>query len=53
MGRRTSSTALALAVHLFDLGRSRSKRQQFAGLLAREPAMTDSWFRSLILELKC
>jgi hypothetical protein len=44
--------ALALAVRLFDLGRMTETRRQFARALATEPAMTESWFRSLILELK-
>lgn len=44
--------ALALAVRLFDLGREDVIRRRFAGALAREPAMTEGWFRSLILELK-
>ena len=44
--------ALALAVHLFDLGTSADVRRRFARALAAEPAMTESWFRSLTLELK-
>jgi len=44
--------ALALAVRLFDLGRTTETRRRFARALATEPAMTESWFRSLILELK-
>jgi hypothetical protein len=44
--------ALALAVRLFDLGRAKETRRRFARLLGNEPAMTESWFRSLILELK-
>jgi hypothetical protein len=44
--------ALALAVHLFDLGREGEIRRRFAGALGREPAMTEGWFRALILELK-
>ena len=44
--------ALALAVRLFDLGRKDATRRRFANALGREPAMTKSWFRSLILELK-
>ena len=45
-------SALALAVSLFDLGRKRETRLRFARELARQPAMTESWFRSLVLELK-
>ena len=44
--------ALALAVRLFDLGREARTRLLFARLLAGEPAMTESWFRSLVLEVK-
>ena len=44
--------ALALAVRLFDLGREAATRRRFAGALGREPAMTEGWFRSLVLELK-
>ena len=44
--------ALALAVRLFDLGRANETRRRFARALASEPTMKDSWFRSLILELK-
>jgi len=44
--------ALALAVRLFDLGREDATRRRFARALGREPAITESWFRSLILELK-
>jgi hypoxanthine phosphoribosyltransferase len=44
--------ALALAVRLFDLGRVKDARLSFARALAREPAMTERWFRSLILEIR-
>jgi hypothetical protein len=44
--------ALALAVRLVDLGTNRETRRRFARALADEPAMTESWFRSLILEVK-
>jgi hypothetical protein len=44
--------ALALAVRLFDLGRMTETRRRFARSLASEPAMKESWYRSLILELK-
>jgi hypothetical protein len=44
--------ALALAVRLFDLGRMTETRRRFARALASAPAMKESWFRSLILELK-
>jgi len=42
--------ALALAVRLFDLGREGATRRRFARSLAREPAMSERWFRSLVLE---
>ncbi len=45
-------TALSLAVRLFDLGRSSKVRRWFARRLTGEPAMTEAWFRSLVLELK-
>lgn len=44
--------AVALALHLYDLGRNREWRLRFAKELARQPAMTEAWFRSLILEIK-
>jgi hypothetical protein len=44
--------ALALALRLFDLGRTAETRRRFARALRNEPAMKESWFRSLILELK-
>jgi hypothetical protein len=44
--------ALSLALHLFDLGRSRKGRLRFARSLGEEAAMTESWFRSLLLEIK-
>jgi hypothetical protein len=47
-----SRQALAFAVHLFDLGRNGDMRRRFARALADQPAMTEPWFRSLILELK-
>lgn len=44
--------ALALAVHLFDLGRTIETQRRFARALGSEPAMKERWFRSLILDLK-
>jgi hypothetical protein len=44
--------AVALAVYLFDLGADKETRRRFARALGCEPAMAESWFRSLILELK-
>jgi hypothetical protein len=49
---REARQALALAVRLFDLGRTPETRRRFARALGSEPAMKESWFRSLILELK-
>jgi hypothetical protein len=44
--------ALAMAVALYDVGRSRGGREQLAKVMAREPAMRERWLRSLVLELK-
>jgi hypothetical protein len=44
--------ALALAVRLFDLGTDKDTRREFARAVGSEPAMAESWCRSLILELK-
>jgi hypothetical protein len=44
--------ALALAVHLFDLGNIKAWRHAFARALTRQPAMRERWLRSLILELR-
>lgn len=45
-------SALALALHLFDHGRDGETRSRFARELARQPAVTEAWFRSLLLEVK-
>ena len=44
--------ALALAVHLFDLGRTPVWRAWFAERLSEQPAIRERWFRSLALEIK-
>jgi hypothetical protein len=44
--------ALRLAVYLFELGRRREVRRQFAAELANQPAFRSAWLRSLALELK-
>ena len=44
--------ALRLALALFELGRMRERREQFASLLAGEPAMRRDWFRMLVQELR-
>jgi hypothetical protein len=43
---------LALAVRLFDLGRTRGAQRRFARALGREPAIKERSFRSLILEIR-
>jgi hypothetical protein len=45
-------SALALALRLFDLGRTRETRLLFAAEAARQQVMSERWFRSLILEVK-
>ena len=49
---REARQALALAVHLFDLGRTREARERFARELVGGPAMKERWFRSLVLEIR-
>jgi len=44
--------ALRLAVWLFNLGRDKQWKRQFARLLSQERAMMYPWFRRLVLELK-
>jgi hypothetical protein len=44
--------ALRLAFALFELGRTRERREQFASLLAKESAMRHAWFRMLAQELR-
>lgn len=44
--------ALRLAAHLYEAGRQRETRFQFARELSRQPAMSHAWFRDLIRELK-
>ena len=43
--------ALALAVHLFDLGCGVETRRRFARGLSGQPTMTERWYRSLVTEL--
>jgi hypothetical protein len=43
--------ALRLAVSLFDEGRDRSSRLEFARLLGGQYAMRYAWYRSLVVEL--
>jgi hypothetical protein len=52
--RRDDATliALAQAVALVELGRSRRLRDDLARRIAAEPAFTQSWLRSLPLELR-
>lgn len=44
--------ALRLAFDLFELGRSKEKREKFATLLASESAMKHDWFRKLLMDLR-
>lgn len=44
--------AIALALHLYDLGRSRHGRETFGRELVRQRAMRESWFRSLVQEVR-
>lgn len=44
--------ALRLAFELFELGRNKERREQFASLLVREPAMGHGWFRMLVQEIR-
>lgn len=44
--------ALRFAVWLFDLGRDKEWRREFARRLSQERAMIYPWFRRLVLELK-
>jgi len=40
--------ALRLAYELFELGRTKERRERFVSLLVKEPAMKHEWFRMLI-----
>lgn len=44
--------ALRLAFDLFELGRSKEKREEFATLLTNESAMKHKWFRNLVSNLR-
>jgi hypothetical protein len=44
--------ALRLAFELFEAGRAKERRGQFASLLVKEPAMKFSWFRTLVQEIR-
>ena len=44
--------ALALALHLYQSGKTSDGRREFAAALSRMPAMKERWFRQLVLELK-
>jgi hypothetical protein len=43
---------VALALHLFELGSAREMRVRFARELARQQSVSESWFRSLALEIR-
>jgi hypothetical protein len=49
---REAREALALAVRLFDLGRTNQSRRRFVRTLGSEQAIKERWFRSLMLEIK-
>lgn len=44
--------ALRLAFDLFELGRTKEKREEFASLLTTESTMKNNWFRKLVLDLR-
>jgi hypothetical protein len=44
--------ALRLAYELFELGRTKERRDEFASLLVREQAMEHEWFRTLVQEIR-
>jgi hypothetical protein len=44
--------ALRLAVHIYDRGSERSERKLFSQALAEQAAMKESWFRSLVGDLR-
>jgi hypothetical protein len=44
--------ALRLAFDLFELGRTRERREEFVALLVREPAMKEEAFRTLVGEIR-
>jgi hypothetical protein len=44
--------ALRLAYDLFESGKSETRRAEFASQLTQETAMRESWFRSLVREVR-
>jgi len=44
--------ALRLAFDLFELGRTKEKRAEFASWLTKESAMKHGWFRNLVMDLR-
>ena len=44
--------ALRLAFDLFELGRTKEKREEFASLLTTQSAMKYNWFRNLVIDLR-
>jgi hypothetical protein len=44
--------ALRLAYELFELGRTKERRERFVSLLVKEPAMKHEWFRMLVQEIR-
>jgi hypothetical protein len=49
---RQQLKALRLAFELFELGRKEERREQFASLLVREPAMKYGWYRMPAQEIR-
>jgi len=47
-----AADAVALALHLYELGLDRGLRQTFARKLTQQDAVKDPWLRSLALEIK-
>jgi hypothetical protein len=45
-------TALRIAHGMFETGRLRPTRQEFASMMARQPAMKEGWFRDLVREVR-
>ena len=44
--------ALSRALYLYHFGKKADCRREFARTLSKLPAMKESWFRQLVLELK-
>lgn len=44
--------ALRLALDLFELGKTKERREELASVMVKEPAMEQRWFRSLVKEIR-